>query len=270
MNYEKIKQELIKKHEEVKVVNYINYITKLKTDAYFNGAQKGKLKNPWMGFRDEKYFIDIFNKIAEEKLYIDGEIILINAHGVSFTAQAYKNLVLIRYPETKFDLQLVKEQDEFSCIKKDGKIFYNHKIGDPFKEGKVVGGYCVIKNKLGEFIETISLEELNKIRKTAKTDDIWATWTNEMYLKSIIKRACKRHFKDVVVNVEQIDNETNYEITNPLDIELETKQEIEAIKTLDDLQKYYLEHKDTIEFPKSFNTLVCKKKKELSKEDGVA
>lgn len=259
MDYNVIKEALLTKHKEVKVVNYINYLKNLET------AKKSDktLQNPWFKYKDVNYCIDCFNKIADEGLVIDGETISIQSRGISLNYQAYKNLVLIRYPETKFDVQLVKDDDEFSFQKKDGKVFYSHKIGSPFVDKKVVGAYCVIKNKLGEFIETISLLELQQIRKTAKTDYIWKEWTNEMYLKTIIKRACKRHFRDITINIDVTDNIDNYDITNPLDIDIQIKQEIEDTSTLEQLKEYFHKHKENTPFPKSFNHLIAKRKKEL-------
>jgi hypothetical protein len=67
-------------------------------------------------------------------------------------------------------LQLVFEGDDFAFAKKDGKIFYSHKLNNPFSNKPVMGGYCIIKNKLGDFIEAMSIQELEQIRKKAKTD----------------------------------------------------------------------------------------------------
>jgi len=40
-------------------------------------------------------------------------------------------------------------------------------------------------------------------KAVATTKNIWNEWESEMVLKSVIKRACKRHFRDIVVNVEK-------------------------------------------------------------------
>jgi len=174
---------------------------------------------------------------------------------------------LQKYPETKFDLQLVKDGDDFEFSKKDGKVSYFHKINNAFENREVIGGYCIIKNKLGDFIELLGKDELEKIRKTAKTDYIWKQWTNEMYLKTIIKRACKRHFKDAVVEIEEEDNK-NYDLENVLDGDIKIKQEIEECKNLEELKKYYNDKKEGIsnENIKMFNSTMAKRKNALSRE----
>jgi hypothetical protein len=39
---------------------------------------------------------------------------------------------------------------------------------------------------------------VEKRRETAKTDVIWKAWEKEMYEKTIVAKACKQHFNDVV------------------------------------------------------------------------
>jgi recombinational DNA repair protein RecT len=264
MEIQKIKKEL-SNYPEIKVENYLNYLTKLANEK---DNRTKELKNPWMQKRLDKNFIDSFKKVADLGLFIDGDLVSMQATGISLSYNAYKNLVLKRYPETKFDLQLVYDGDTFEFSKQDGKVNYSHKLNNPFENNKkIIGGYCIIKNRLGDFIEILGLQELEKIRKTAKTDYIWQQWTNEMYLKTIIKRACKRHFKDEVIDFEKIDNEDNYDVENPLDIDIKIKQEIDSLKTLEDLKKYYLENKESCEYKKSFDNLVTKKQKELSDEN---
>jgi len=262
VDFNKIKIELSKKHDEIKVVNFLNYLMKLETEKYTNGEKRGQEKNTWFRYKTEKDFIDMFNKLACDKLYIDGDIASIQSTGISLSYNAYKNLVLNKYPETKFDIQLVRETDDFNFQKKDGKVFYTHKLNNPFEDKPILGAYCIIKNKLGDFIEIISLKELEKIRKTAKTDYIWATWTSEMYLKTVIKRACKRHFKDITIKTDNIDNE-NYDVENPIDIDIKIKQDIEAITTIEELSLYYKSNIQNNDNPKSFNKLICMRKEEL-------
>jgi len=261
-NYKDIKSELLKKHEEVKVINYINYLTKIETDK----DKAGKSKNAWFHYKKETELIDMFNKMADNGLFIDGDLVTIQSTGISLSYNAYKNLVLLRYPETKFDIQLVRDGDDFDFHKKDGKVFYQHKLNSPFLDKDIVGAYCIIKNRLGEFIETISLKELEHIRLKAKTDYIWKEWTPEMYLKTITKRAFKRHFKDIITKVEEIDNE-NYDMDNPIDIDLKIKQDIESMTTSEDLKKYYTDNKETVVLKKSFHKLVSKRNEELKNEN---
>ena len=68
-------------------------------------------------------------------------------------------------------MQLVYTDDKFSFEKHSGKVVYQHEINNPFDEKKdenVIGGYCVIKNKRGEFLTLLSKNEIEKHRKVFK------------------------------------------------------------------------------------------------------
>ena len=226
-------------YDEVAVSIYWNYVNILKTAV---DKKTGKLKNFWapnLGLTD---WVNYFEKVAVTGFFIDGENITINNNGISLNYQAYKNLVIKKYPEAVFDVQLVKEGDEFTFYKQDGKVHYNHSFGDPFGDKKIVGGYCVIKLRSGEFIELLSLKDLEQIRKTAKTDYIWNTWTSEMYIKTIIKRACKRHFKDAVEVLDSMDME-NYDMPDENEVSEALQVKISACNTEDDLTKLWNEIK---------------------------
>jgi recombinational DNA repair protein RecT len=96
----------------------------------------------------------------------------------------------------------------------------------------------VIKNKRGEFLTTLTKQDLEKHRKTAKTDYIWKQRYAEMCMKTIMKKACKLHFGDVFTGIEEQDNE-NYSLDNPLELEMEYKSDIDAIETIEELKEYY-------------------------------
>ena len=132
----------------------------------------------------------------------------------------------MRYPEAIFDIQLVRQGDEFNFTKDNGKVVYTHKIKNPFEENPVVGGYCVLKLRTGEFLELLSRVELEKIRKKATASNVWNEWTNEMYLKSIIRRTCKRHCQDVVIELDKIDNE-NFDLA---------KEDVNVFISQDDIE----------------------------------
>ena len=150
----------------------------------------------------------------------------------------YKNKLLETYPESVIDIQLVFENDEFNFSKKDGKVIYNHKINEPFaKNKKAIGGYCIIKNRLGEFIEIMNDTEIQKCKKVAKMKNIWDNWESEMYLKTIIKRACKRFFYDVIKEIDDEDNK-NYDLKQLDNIEMITEEQKKEIDDLNiDIQK---------------------------------
>jgi len=201
-------QERLSKYDSVAVDLYIRYIEKLQAEK---DKKTGQLKNPWSLKVGIDGWVAYFEKVAATGFYIDGDNITIGSNGISLNYQAYKNLVLKKYPEATFDMQLVRKGDIFFFKKESGKVNYTHEFSNPFGDEPFLGGYCIIKLRTGEFIELLSVNDLEHIRKTAKTDYIWKEWLSEMYLKTIIKRACKRHFKDAVETLDKMDNE-NYEL----------------------------------------------------------
>lgn len=125
------------------------------------------------------------------------------------TYKAFKNKLYMVYPETVIDLQLIRDGDTYNFAKESGAVLYTHDLADPFEttERKIIGAYCVIKNSRGEFLETLNSTDYKKMRDASKTPTTWDKWQSEFYLKSVIKRACKRHFNDVTKALEEKDNE---------------------------------------------------------------
>jgi recombinational DNA repair protein RecT len=156
--------------------------------------------------------------------------------------------MLVAYPESMIDLQEVKENDVFTASKESGKVIYSHKIADPMADANaksIMGAYCVIKNKRGEFLTTLSKEDIAKHRRVAQTDNIWSSWFKEMVLKTVIKKACKYHFDDIFEGMNEIDNEDIDLSRSVVSVEVEPEKiaevikKIESIKILADLQEYY-------------------------------
>jgi len=262
LNYEAIKQGLAAyPNEHVSI--FIDYLKKLTTEK----NRENQLKNAWSYYLTDDQVISLFKKVAVDKLYIEGDTItLIYKSGVTvnYNYQAYKNKLLKIYPETLFDVQNVYRGDTFSFKKHSGKVIYTHDISDPFaEERELIGCYCIIKNSRGEFIETLNKPEIQKMRNVAKTKAIWNEWESEMTLKSVIKRGCKRHFKDVVVNIELLDNE-NYDL-ELVSVESTIQDKIEKATTLEDLGILYDEYKDTVEDEPNFISLLAARKLEIQK-----
>lgn len=265
MNYTEI-ESLLTDYDKAKVSIFVSYLKEME------GAKNkdGTLKNKWFPYFKPSNAVALYKKVAIDNLYIDGDTITIVNKGkvmVSYNYQAYKNRLLNIYPETKFDLQIVNKGDLFTFKKESGKVYYTHELLNPFElEKKIVGCYCIIKNNRGEFIEILNMDDIAKMRNVAKTKKIWDEWFSEMVLKSGIKRACKRHFKDIVVNLESLDNE-NYDLET-VNFDFNIKDLIEDCKTLDDLTAIYEKYKSQIKDEKVFLSLLGEKKKEvLSAED---
>lgn len=202
-------KEQLKDYNQNAVELYCNYIETLKTEK----GKDGKFKNWWATQKPDEWFVDCFKKVESVGLPFDGKHICLQNTGVSYDYVAYKNKMLLAYPESLLDVGLVYNGDEFSVDKKSGKVEYMHKIANPFghKDDDIVGGYMVVKNKRGEFFTSLSLDEIQKCRAVAKTDTIWKQWFSDMCLKTVIKKAVKLHFDDVFKEMEEEDNK-NYDL----------------------------------------------------------
>jgi len=208
VNTEEIKK-LLPNYDPEQVDLYCKYVQSL-ADA----KKKDKtLQNPWMGYRKPDHLATYFKKVALDGLFIDGVHITLQSTGVAYDYIAYKNKMLMAYPETVFDISLVYDGDEFKFEKKSGTVSYIHNIANPFNhtDDKIIGGYCIVKNKRGDFLTLLSRADIEKHRKVAKTDSIWRSWFAEMCMKTISKKACKQHFADIFQNIETIDNE-NFDV----------------------------------------------------------
>lgn len=261
MEYSKIKEGL-KGYPSTEVQVFITYLQKLETEKSWSGANKGQPKNRWFGYFTEDQAINLFKKVALDGLFIDGDTITLQYKAgvmVSYNYQAYKNKLLNIYPETKFDIQNVYKGDEFTFEKKSGKVIYNHKLNNPFAtDREIIGCYCIIKNSRGEFLETLNNTEIQKMRAVAKTHNVWDNWYEEMTLKSVIKRACKRHFKDITTNIEMLDNE-NYDLEK-IDVEISLQKEIEDAGTLEELEAIYKDNINSVKDETQFLRMLTNQK----------
>lgn len=221
------------------------YITELKSKKKKDPKGNWTEANPWAKTKSDDFWKNCWDKIVQSGLQFDSKHISVDVNGVTFDYVAYKNKMLLVYPESLIDVEIVYEGDDFSFSKTNGKVDYHHTFKDPFnhKEEKIIGGYCVIKNKRGEFITVLSREEIDKARKIAKTDTIWKAWFSEMCKKTVIKKAVKFHFDDIYAVMEEEDNK-NYDLdkaTAPETPELSEalKNAIASAPTVDALNAIY-------------------------------
>lgn len=260
MNYKQIQKQLNEFNPQ-EVSTYLNYLKVLAEEK----DRQGNISNKWAGYQSDSAYVYVFKKVQAEGLSIDGEMVTLQFRGklmVSYNYQAYKNKVLVIYPDSLFDVQVVYQGDDFSFRKESGRVIYSHSINDPFSDHKtIIGAYCVIKNTRGEFLETINMEEINKMKNVAKTKVIWDAWFGEMVKKSIIKRACKLHFKDLVASIETVDNE-NYDLDN-VNISAEIQKKINNCKSVEDLKDYYDLTKGDIKDEERFLFLINDRKEQL-------
>ena len=141
-------------------------------------------------------------------MVIDGVNVVITGRAMSIvTFHGYKNKVKQNYPSATFDVQLVREGDEFKVSKRSGQIEYTHEITSPFEDKPIVGAYCLIDIDGKQYFESLNMSDYQKMKQNSKNKSTWDTWESEFVLKSVIKRACKRHFYDIVADIDQQDNQ---------------------------------------------------------------
>jgi hypothetical protein len=243
------------------------YVAKLKTEK----GQDGKLKNWWAPQKDDAFWENCWHVAEQSGLKFDGKHLTITQNGLTFDYVAYKNKMLQVYPDSIIDCSLVYKGDSFAFEKENGKVTYKHIINNPFEheKEKLIGGYCVIKNKRGEFLTLLSIPEIEQAKKVAKTDAIWKAWYAEMCLKTVIKKAVKFHFDDIYTVMEEEDNK-NYD----LDL-IEDKPEFpEALKNaimeaadctaLKDIYKREYNNLSTAALKAEFIQLATTRKQELA------
>jgi len=239
MEKEKIKN-LLKDYDQQDVDKFASYCLKLVLEKDRNKD----IKNPWMQNKTEEQMAELFKRVASDGLIFDGKHITLQKTGVNYDYIAYKNKMYLAYPESSIDISLVYNSDEFNFSKNTGKVEYEHVIKEPFNQNdaNIIGGYCVIKNKRGEFLTILSKERIELHRKIAKTDSVWKAWFPEMCMKTIIKKACKTHFGDIYRGIEEMDND-NYDleksISEPKPGVTAKKQQVKEL-SIDDLHTQFM------------------------------
>ena len=250
---------------------YDNYVKTLITENVFNKNKNiWELKNPWAEKKSSDFWNDCYKKIEQSGLKFDAKHITINQNGVSYEYVAYKNKMLLAYPETAIDVELVYKDDVFAFEKTNGVVDYKHMFSNPFnhKDPDIVGGYCVIKNKRGEFITILSKEEIDKAKAVAKTKAIWDAWYSEMCKKTVIKKAVKFHFDDIYQEMEEEDNK-NYDLeeqTEKPELQEALKNAILEADNLQTLKNIYDREYlslETVSLKAEFLSLLTQRKKEL-------
>lgn len=186
-------------YTEEEVEKFAGYCVKLSKDE----------KSKFICTKSAKDLALLFRRVQSEWIPFDGVHVTLQSTGISYDYVAYKNKMFLAYPETKFDVALVYNGDKFSFEKTDGNVLYQHTIANPFgqEDKDVIGAYAIVRNSRGEFLTTLSANDIAKHRKVAKTDFIWKAWFQEMCLKTITKKACKLHYGDVYTKIEEMDNE---------------------------------------------------------------
>lgn len=196
-------KELIKAGVKEQVAKkIINYLDASKTDPKFS-----RMNN-------DDTLLDLALKYHTVGLPLDGVNVAVSGPKRAFiTWIGYKTKVQTIYPEVEFDVQVVKKSDEFSFEKNSGKITYHHKITKPFEDEEIIGAYAFVKTNTGQNVEFLDRPTFEKMKSSAMLKSTWEKWESEFWVKSVVKRVCKRRFYDVVKEIEKLDNE-DYDVNN--------------------------------------------------------
>lgn len=197
--------------DKIALERFVSYVIKMDTEP--KSKTDSSPKNPFMRKLSNEKLITLYKRVEKEGLTFDGKHITLQSTGISYDYVVYKNKMLLVYPDSLIDVQLVYKGDTFKFSKESGKVNYTHELADPFdtKTREIIGGYCVIKNIRGEFLTTLSKEKFELHRAIAKTDLFWAKWYEEMCLKTLIKKAVRIHYDDIYSEMEK-EEESQYDL----------------------------------------------------------
>lgn len=139
---------------------------------------------------------------------LDGVNVVLTGKNMGLiTYHGYMNKVKSLHPKVFFDVQLVRESDEFNFAKESGSVVYSHQIKNPFTNEKIIGAYCVVKFDDGnESLEVLNDRDFLEMKNSSRNQATWNKWESEFWRKSVIKRACKIYFTEEVKALEEIDN----------------------------------------------------------------
>ena len=225
---------------------FIDYVQKLKDAKSYNKTTKQwEIKNEWTTKKNDAWFSDLFKKNSHTKLRFDGQHITINQNGLSYDYVAFKNRLLLAYPEAKISFSEVYNDDDFTFSNNSDGVVFKHKITTPFsrKPENIIGAYCVIKTDRGEFLTLLDKNEIEKHRAAAKTDSIWKLWYIEMVYKTILKKAIRIHYEDIYTVMIEEDNKE-------IDIENLSEKKVDKFLEINNLIK--VNKIDVVEFLKYF------------------
>lgn len=204
-------------------VALLNENTQLQDFARANGTAQikaGMLKAAYLGldFMNKEAYLVPYGKTLNFMKSYTGAVKLCKKYSIRPVKDIYA--------------KLVREGDtyEISIIENEPKVTYKPK---PFNNGKIQGAFAVVQFSDGGIqYEEMSLAELEKVRNCSKQKNgtTWSQWTDQMYLKSVLHRLCKRieidfdNAEQVKYFNEEMEIETNPQEQAKFDIENNANQ----------------------------------------------
>lgn len=168
-------------------------------------------------------FIRCVLEAAELGLAIDGKL----AHAVPFKTEAqlivdYKGLIAVArrgglIADCRSDV--IREGDEFRAVRENEKDLLHHERRLTGGPQKVLGAYALLSLSGGlTHFELMDVADLDRIRRKSKAanNGPWVSDTNEMYRKTVVKRALKYFSEDpAMVRALEIDDREYEEPETP-------------------------------------------------------
>ena len=194
-------------------VALLNENTTLQDFAKANGTSQikaGMLKAAYLGldFMNKEAYLVPYGKTLNFMKSYTGAVKLCKKYSIRPIKDIYA--------------KLVREGDDYeiAIINNEPKVTYKPK---PFNNGQIQGAFAVVQFTDGGIqYEEMSLAELEKVRGCSKQKNgpTWTQWTDQMYLKSVLHRLCKR------IEID-FDNAEQIKYFNE-DMELETDPKAQA------------------------------------------
>lgn len=210
-------------------------------DYYRKSYKESKENDPVRKFTADQ-LISMWRRVRSLGLNFDGEQVYFDyRNGFGITYIGLKNVVLQKYPNAKFDINVVYNDDELTYHKTEEGVKYEYTPKDPFAFPKLDKNNCNVKGGFGyvrcndesgtEVFITVTIESILEMEGMSRSKTNWVKWADQMILKSIIKRMTKQlRFDERIQQVMQLDNELEgADFDNPTEPHQTTFEDTEMI-----------------------------------------
>ena len=114
---------------------------------------------------------------------------------IGYEGLKYEALKYSLFKIVDIQADFIYSNDSFEIIKDaiNGES-YRLKINNPFDRGQIIGGYgyAVYDDPRQNKLIVMSKKDIDDVKKKAKSQAFWKDYYNEMALKTIVRRICKR------------------------------------------------------------------------------
>lgn len=210
-------------------------------DYYRKSYKDSKPNDPVRKYSAEQ-LISLWKRARSLGLNFDGEQVYFDyRNGFGITYVGMKNVVLQKYPNAKFDIDVVYKDDELIYRKTEEGVKYEYTPKDPFAFPKLDKNNCNVKGGFGyikcndesgtEVFITLTIESILEMEGMSRSKNNWVKWADQMILKSIMKRLTKQlRFDERIQQVMQLDNELEgADFDNPTEPHQTTFEDAEEV-----------------------------------------